>query len=187
MADSNEVSVIGLMDCPRVHGCTEALYLGIPPWMRPLLPTYYCSSLCGQWAENLTAMWQGYTEILPSQQFRACWVTHWLHHCCVAWSVTLHHVVTTDRQRGIHQTAEQTYFCWSKKWSSLGPKNYYAMESFVICCSPPSPVGEILPSCSAHAVSGLFCWSPDRQLCCRWSGGCTGCHRGSNDTHKQNK
>lgn len=140
MADSNEVSVIGLMDCPRVHGCTEAVYLGTPPWTRPL-PTYYCSSLCGQWAENLTAMWQGYTEILPSQEFRASGVTHHLlHHCCVTWSVTLYHV----SQQYNRQTEGDTSDSWTniflliQKWSSLGHKNYYAMEtmSFVICCSP---------------------------------------------------
>lgn len=42
--------------------------------------------------------------------------------------------------------------------------------------APSSPVGEILALCSAHAVSGRFFFffgKTDRQLCCRWSGGCT--------------
>lgn len=52
--------VTGLMDFPRVHGCTEAFYPGVPPWTRPWLPTCH---LLGQQAGSLISMWQGNTGI----------------------------------------------------------------------------------------------------------------------------
>lgn len=45
--------VTSLMDFPRVHGCTEAFYPGVPPWMRLSLPTCH---LHGQQAGSLTSM-----------------------------------------------------------------------------------------------------------------------------------
>lgn len=68
------------------------LHRGILPWCTPLdeaLAAHLSSSWSTSWKPHLHVT-EKHWNILPSQLFGACWVSQWLHHSYVAWSVTLH-------------------------------------------------------------------------------------------------